>query len=284
MRLLPSLSLLLIPLATIKAQDHMDRGHGHTVIQDAEALVDQERHDEALAKLATIHRSDSLHERSLLMRARILISQRAHESAEKTCRDGMAMNGEMADLFMLMRTAVLLDLDSLDACVAACDSAIAVLPGNFRVRHVKAMAFAKKGDNKSALRQAMDNVRLFPYQRDGHILLGNMAQSEDRVAQAALAYMMAQLVAFDDHKAEQVLIQYDKCLGGTAEPAREGYDLSMSGDDLDELDLLIKSKIAMDKKYKVKPDLSYPTCRQSHLLFRSLEERKQADPGFFESF
>lgn len=278
------LSLLLAAPLAASAQDHPDRAHGHAMFQEAMGLLDRDKPDEAIRRLRTIHRSDSLYERSLLLRARAHSSMDDLPGAEAACTEGLALGGALSGQFMVMRAAVLLDLKKHDATIAACDSAIAELPGNFRARHLKALALAGKGDRRAALQQAMDNALRFPYQRDAHALLGAIAQSEDRVAEAALAYMMAQLVRFDDRKAEQMLVAYDKCLGGSVEPSREGFDLSITGDDLDEITLLIKSKVAMEKKYKVKPDLPYPTCRQSHLLLTSIANRKTARPGFYERF
>ena len=275
--------LLALPITTI-AQERQDRAHGHATIQEASDLVDQEKHEEAIQLLSTVHRSDSLFDRSLLMRARTRSLKDDLPGAEADCRQGMALKGSFSTQFMVLRAAVLLDQKRYDDAVQACDSAIAVIPGNFRVRHLKALTLAGKGDRKAALALAMDNARRFPYQRDAHYLLGAMAQGEDRIAEAALAYMMAMIVQFDDRKAEQILVTYDKCLGLSTEPAREGYDLNATGDDLEEITQLVKSKLAMDKKYKVKPDLTYPTCRQSHLILNAISERRTVKPGFYERF
>lgn len=278
------LPLLVLATTTAIPQESFDRSHGHRIIEQAAELIDQEKHDDAIQLLSAVHRSDSLYERSLLQSARAKSLKNDMAGAEADCLKGIALNGEFSGPFAIMRAAVLLDLKRYEDAVRACDSVIALHPGNFRIRHLKALSLAGGGDRKAALALAMDNARRFPYQRDAHALLGAIAQSEDRLSEAALAYMMAMIVRFDDRMAEQLLIAYDKCLGLSTEPSREGYDLTATGDDLDEITQLIKSKLAMDKKYKVKPDLTYPTCRQSHLLLNAISERKVAKPGFYERF
>lgn len=277
------LPFLLLPLSA-SPQSMLDRGHGHAMMREADEALARSDADAALNKLATVNRNDSLYERVVLKRVSILIDENSLSDAERLCRTGMQLKGENSSYFQIMRAAILLDLERPQDAIAACDSAIRELPGNFRVRHIRAKALGKNGDRAGELVQAMDNAKRFPYQRDAHLLLGDIAMSEERLAQAAMAYMMAQIVRFEDPKAESTLIRYDQMLGGTSEFEHAGYDLSPAGDDLADLDLILKSKVAMDKKYKVKPDLAYPTCRQSHVLFTSIAERKNAEPGFYERF
>jgi uncharacterized protein len=270
--------------ALLNAQTKADLGHGQATMSEASSLVEKEKGDEALGKLATIHRSDSLYERSLMQRVQILLDQEAYSSVEKLCMEGMREGGQLSAAFMVIRVAVLLDMDRDAEALAAADSAIAVLPGNFRSHHLKTMAYVGLKDTKKALEQAMWNARHFPYQRDAHMTLGTIAQGEGHTAQAALALMMAQLVRFEDATAEKLLTYYDGILGGTVAPESEGYDMSVTGDELEDLDLLIRSKVAMDRKYKVKPDLDYPMCRQSHLLLKSIADKKGKLNGFYTAF
>ncbi|MBK7381992.1 MAG: toxin-antitoxin system YwqK family antitoxin [Flavobacteriales bacterium] len=276
-----TLSALLGLATVLSAQNKEHMGYGAAMMQEASKLVGQERSDDALVELATVHRSDSLYERVLMQRVQIHLDQDAYGTVEELCRRGIAERGNLNGAFTMIRAAVLVDMERFADALAACDSAIAVYPGSFRPYHLRALALAGIKDKKAALEQAMKNVRRFPYQRDAHIMMGTIAQSEGLTAEAGLAFMMAQLVRFGDRKAEQLLSYYDGLLGSTLEPKSEGYDLSVTGDDLEDIDLLIRGKVAMDKKYKLKPDLTYPMCRQSHLMMQTIADRKGKWKGFY---
>jgi antitoxin component YwqK of YwqJK toxin-antitoxin module len=257
------------------AQEPQDMGHGHAIIDKAIELFEQADTVKAMELLGTVHRSDSLYERALLIHLQIATAKNDLALSERLANTGIAFNGTQKGSFMVTRAAVLYDQGRHDACIAAADSAIAVLPGLFRPYHLKALALSKQDDKVTALHQIMENARRFPYQRESHILICSYAAGEDDVALGALAGTMAMVVRFDDALAENMLTFVDALLGGTMELKTGGYDLITDPDDeekLEDLDQLIRSRVAMDKKYKLSPDLSYPICRQSHLLFSQVAD------------
>lgn len=133
-------------------------GYGAAMMQEASKLVGQERSDEALVELATVHRSDSLYER-MMQRVQILLDQDAYGTVEELCRQGIAEHGNLNGAFTMIQAAVLVDMERFADALAACDSAIAVYPGSFRPYHLRALALAGAKDKKAALEQAMKNVR-----------------------------------------------------------------------------------------------------------------------------
>jgi antitoxin component YwqK of YwqJK toxin-antitoxin module len=283
-------SILVCTLATsvwCQAQEqheHVDLGHGAAMLDEANKRYSEADTLGALERLGRVEPNDSLYERAVLSSVHLLNDMSDHAEAERLCRVGIALDGAKAGSFKVIRAATLLDMDLYEASLAASDSVIAEYPGIFRPHHLKAIAYGEAGDKVKALEQAMENARRFPYQREAHILLTTIAGNEGRTSQAALAAVMAQLVRFDDGMAENLLQYYDGLLGGTMEADPDGYDLSLTGDHLKELDQLIASKIAMDKKYQVKPDLTYPMCRQSHLLFSEVSKMDFSEQGFYVQF
>lgn len=252
------------------AQEAQDRGYGHASIDKAIELIQKEDTTAALELLGTVHRSDSLYERALLTRLQIATAANDLAMSERLANSGIAFNGIQKGSFMVTRAAVLYDLGRFDESIAAADSAIVAMPGLFRPNHLKALALSKKDDKNAALRQIMENARRFPYSRESHILMASIAAGEGDVALGTMAGTMALVVRFEDQLAENMLTYVDALVAGTMDLKSGGYDLSKNPDDeekLQDLDQLIRSRVAMDKKYKLKPDLTYPICRQSHLLF-----------------
>lgn len=276
-------SLLLC--ATLgRAQEHKDMGYGAAMLKETWTLLENKDTTAALERLARVNQNDTLYELALLSSIRILNASNDHEAAERLLHTGINFKGEKRSNFMTTHAATLYDMERYDECIAAADSVISEFPGLFRPHHLKAISLNKKGEKKLAFEQAMANAKRFPYQRDTHILLASIAAGEGKVTQSALACMMAQIVRFDDETANNVLGYYDGVLGGSLELEPDGYDLTVAGDHLDELDQLIKSKVAMNSKYKVKPDLDYPMCRQSHLLFSEVAKLDMEEQGFYVNF
>jgi len=277
-------ALIAMGSTITQAQMKMDMGHGSAMLDQARELVWSDNKAEALKLLGTVHPNDSLYDRALQTRFYLLVDDKKFEEANTLSILGMRAKGKLRNEFMVMHTAILVDLEKWEDALAAADSAIVALPGLYRPRHLRSLSLAELGRKKEALEQSMDNAKRFPYRREAHVRLGTLAFNEGLVSQAAMAYAMAQVVRYDDDFANTLLGQNDGALGATIEAKSEGYDLSVTGDDLSEEDLLIRSKVAMDKDYKCKPDLTYPICRQSHLLFTSIHEKKGELKGFYSEF
>lgn len=262
------------------AQLRADMGYGSAMLEEAVRLYAADEKQKALEVLGTVNRNDTLYERVLQTRMEIHANLNEFEATKDLALEGIALNGSRAGTFLLMHASVLLDLKQYKEAEAAADIAAKELPGLYRPLHLKALALAGLGDKKAALTLALDNARRFPYRRDAHILLGSIAYNEGNTAEAALALAMAQMVRFEDKVAEDILVYYDAILGDRQKAEPDGYDMRVTGDDFSEELLLIKSKAAMDKKYKVKPDLTYPMARQSHLLFTLVQENKDDQGGY----
>ena len=275
-------SMLFAGIAA-QAQLHHDRGHGQAALIEAGEHYRNDEKEKALEVLGTVNRNDSLYERVLMSRIEILVEQEKYPAARELCDAGIRHGGMRSGSFHVMRTAILVDEKLFDQAIASADSTIGILPGLFRPRHLKVLALAGADRKKEALELAMENARRFPYRRDAHVLLGTIAFNEGRLAEAALALSLAQIVRFDDDFADKLLGYYDSMLSNKVEAEPEGYDLSLTKDDLSEASLLLKNQVAMNKKYKVKPDLEYPMCRQAHLLFASLENVPEQG-GFYNEF
>lgn len=266
------------------AQIPMDMAHGHETLKEAIKLWEAEDTEKAASMLASVHRSDSLYARCNHARTRILIDRKEYEKALAVCEQMLLEESELSATFLILRAALLVDLERFPEALTASDTAMSVLPGAYRPRHLKVIALTGTDKKKEAFELAMDNARKFPYHREAHVALGRIANNEGSPAQAALALMMAQVVRWEDETAEGILGYYDDILGGRSKPEKEGFDMSLSGDMLEEEDLLIRNQVAMDRKYKVKPDLTYPMCRQSHMLFTSVKQKGDTDKGFYSSF
>ncbi|MBL7951088.1 MAG: hypothetical protein JNM62_05155 [Flavobacteriales bacterium] len=278
--ILGATSLLLA--ATAAAQIPQDMAHGSQVWSEAVKLIQDHDTVGAIDALATVNRNDSIYERVLSARLDLLIELKRYAEADEVALMGRALNAERSGRFAIKHVALLFDMEKYPACIAAADSLIAQRPGLLRPRHLRALALAKNGDKQGSLRQLMSNAREFPYNRDAHLLLTSIAAEEGYVALSAMAGAMAQVVRYDDEMASALLTYQDGLLNGTVEKKPSGYDLSITGDDVTELDQLIGSRMAMDKKYKVEPDLTYPFCRQSHLLFTQVAQGSAK--GFYHEF
>lgn len=266
---------------TCRAQmDPCARDHGYKVLVECEQLAD-DQWENKLSKLATIPLSDSLYERAVLSRCSILIGKERWEESLLSAEEGIRMAGTLEHYFQLDKATALTSMGRYDEGMAWFDRCIARYPGSFLLPYLKALSAIEHKDNVLALALLKELVHDFPLDPRGHATLGSIARKEGRTAQAAMALSMALIVSWGGAADESRLVELDRVLGSVeAEP--QGYDLA-TGEDFEEIDLLLKNRVAMERKYKVEPDLEFPMCRQSHLLFSFLEKSDEGT-GFWNSY
>ncbi len=274
--------LLLSPNEPVSAQDARSRSHGHGMWTKG---LTQEQNDDkegALRSYAGVNRNDTVFERALLRRVNILLQTDRSAEALPLCDEGIEIDGDHTALFHMTKGAALVELDKHQEALDALNGAIATYPGNFRLRHLRALAFQEMGRNEDALRAFQENVVRFPMQQEAHMSLAVLAQREGRTSQAALSALMAMVMGWGSDRSERILIYADELLAGKLEDEPKGIDIT-KGDDFAELDLLLANQVAMNKKYQVEPDLPYPIVRQGHLLLSSLKDVPEGD-GFWNRY
>ncbi|MGB3525122.1 MAG: hypothetical protein WBB32_04035 [Flavobacteriales bacterium] len=280
--LLPLLILLIACPLNSHAQKAHPRDHGSTTLEKGFELEDQEKYDEALALYATVHRSDSIYARVLLRKVAMQFNLKHYDALLPMCDEGIALNGELTSSFLLFKGATLVELKRYAEGIAAYDSTIRIFPGLYQPRKLRALALYEKDDQAGYLAALKENAILFPMSPSNHVSLASVALQEGCISQAALSIFMALMVRWGDTESRDALSDANRLLDGKLDSSPKGTDVS-SGDDFKELDLLLRNRVAMNKGYKVKPDLSYAFVRQGYFLLNNLKDHPAGD-GFWTTY
>jgi antitoxin component YwqK of YwqJK toxin-antitoxin module len=274
-------AIALLSAAPCHAQEEpRARDYGNKVLIECRQLTD-EQWETSLTKLATVPLGDSLYERTLLMRCGILSEKEKWDALLTGAEEGIRIAGPLEHYFHVDKASALTSMGRYEEGMAHFDQCIARYTGSFMFPYLKALAAAEHKDHALALGLLKDLVRGFPLDPRGHAALARIARKEGRTAQAAMAYAMSLMVSWEGPADESRLVEFDRAVSAM-EPDPQGYDLS-TDDDFAEVDLLLKNRVAMESKYKMRPDVEYPMCRQSHLLFSFLG-KNNTGTGFWSSY
>lgn len=279
---LPALLFLAIfPLRT-NAQEGRPRNHGATMLEQGLALEAEQQHAEAIALYSTVHRSDSAYHRVLLQEVSARFNLKEHALLLPLCDKGAALHSSSTVQFMLYKAAALGELERYEESLAVHDSVISAFPGLHLPGRLRALTLRAMDEPERYLAALKENAVRFPLAQANHIALAAAAQQEGHVSQAALSLFMALMVRWNDEASLNALSDADKLLDGKMTSSPKGLDLG-SGDDFQELDLLLSNRVGMNKNYPAKPDLNYAIARQGHLLMHALNDHAQGD-GFWSTY
>lgn len=274
--------LLSHPVALSAQEPARALDYGSTVLQRTGDMSSDSDAVQMLDLLETVPLADSVYEQVLLRTISVQVDRDSFANALATAELGIREHGKFEYLFRLERIVSLSGLKRYDEALAYADTCITRYPANFIFPDMKARVVNESGDHIRALKMFEDNVKRFPFSASAHAALGNMALQEGKTAQAALCYSMALCVHSGATGDERHLNVLDQLLGGTMDNTPVGLDLGKA-DDFADIDLLLKNRVAMAKGYKMKPDLPYPMCRESHLFFTYLTKNSTGD-GFWSTY
>lgn len=274
--------LAVFLIMNANAQDALGPDHGSRMLAQGRDLEAQERHADALALYASVDVNDSLYNDVLLRRLAMLSKLERQSEIPALCDKGLELDLEEAPILYMHKGLALRDMERYDEALSCYDTAIRKFPGNFQLHRLRAMLLFQMDDPARYLPAIQENAVRFPLQRDAHIALALTAIQEGRTSQAALAMFMAMIVRWGDEQSDQLLIWADDLLNGKLDADPKGVDIA-PGDDFRELDLLLANKVAMNKKYKARPDLTYPFVKQGHFLLSSLKDHSTGN-GFWSTY
>lgn len=253
------------------------------IIEEGIKLHDDQRYNSAIAKYMQVDRNDTNYIYALTEKSLSEMHGQDYEACVATIRQALAIGGEKnPEMYINMGTA-LDNLDKKEEAIAAYDEGIAIFPKNHLLYFNKAVTLYDLERYDEAIATLKKTLEINPYHPGTHLLLGTIAANEGRTVQALLSLNAFLLMEPEGDRALSALQYMDALAAGTAEePKPKGIKLS-DGDDYEDIELIIKNKVALSSKYKVKSDFDFPIVKQNQVLFEKLEYDK-ADKGFWMQF
>lgn len=141
--------------------------------------------------------------------------------------------------------------------------------------------------NRGAYEQGMEDAKMAmqvnPFHARSHFLLGQLALEEGDVVRAMLSFYTFLMLAVDEPQALDFLATLDAFLGQSMNDLEQrGLNLG-PGDNFDEIERIVKSRVALNKNYKLKSPLDFPVIRQVQVMLESITYKKN-DDGFWMQY
>lgn len=142
-------------------------------------------------------------------------------------------------------------------------------PRNYLFYYNKAVCFEKKEMYEEAIVEYQNSIRYNPRSYKGHYKLGMLCAKMGQLTKAMLSMNMAITMNAGRKSSVNLLVKIEAVAKGEIE---EEYKLAKfpEEEDFDELDLILKNKIALNKKYKYKSKLSFPFLPQTHMMMEKI--------------
>ena len=187
------------------------------------------------------------------------------------------------DNAVILRGMALTELEQYAEAIKNYDDALAKFPKNVNFLHNKGVTYKKSKEFQKALDLFKDvNIEYSGFIRN-QLAIAQLAEEEGFLTQALLAYSHALLYSIGTNQHIVILSDMNKLAAKKLEENPKEIVFSAEGDQFGEIENLLKTQAALQKKYKINTPIDLPIVRQLHLLFAQLENYEPGN-GYFDKY
>lgn len=246
-------------------------------------LHEEGKNQDAIDLYKKISRNDTNYAWALVELALTYNVKGEYMNAIEVCKKGLDLKSQYDYNFLSTYGSALDNLNRFDEAIEIFNKAIKMFPYNFELFFNRAITYYKADKFKEAVKDFQRSIEINYYYSSPHLHLGMICAKHGKYAQAMLCletFLMIESNTSRSQDALSVLSQISNASYETIEKADPTIDFE--DNNFSELNLLINSKVALDKKYKTIVKLKDPVISQTQLLMEKIEYN-ESTAGFWST-
>ena len=156
-----------------------------------------------------------------------------------------------------------------------------LLPNSSNLLYNMAILYARKEENQKSVDLLKRIILNNPNHASAHFLLGSFAFDNGKITEGTLALMSYLIIAPNGRFAEKAILKLNSKFGENfLENGKTVF--SKTGDNFEEIDIILRNQLPLKKAYKVKSEFDDVIIRQVQAVAEYTTEHKMGN-GFFET-
>ena len=271
----------------VSAQKNIPLIDSYDFLQKGMALADSGQYDKASALYEQISRNDTNYTIAVYEEAKSRISGGEDSIAIGLCRKGIELNTEYTPDFYKFLSNAYIDLNrDNDAIKLLSDTAIPKYPNIYLLQYSLGLAYYKSHQYDSAVVCFERAIKLNIFHALSHYYLGRCCLEQGRMIPALLSlqfFLILEPTSSRALSAVQVMEQVSK--GNYEYNKATVIDPQKYNDDaFSELDLDIKSKIALSDNYPAKTKVAFDVMKQCQLFIEKVTYTPNTNNFWMETY
>ena len=273
------LGLALLTTSTLKAQTKLTYTPSGEAIEKGIKAFDKENFKSALKYYSKVHIGDTNYFFAQYEKGLTYYAMEEYQKAIDLANEQLKEESRYIQGYYGLLGQAYGKLKKYDESLAAYATGIEMFPTHFKLYYKRALTYEDMEKWEEMAKDLQLTVKYAPFISQAHLKLAELAKEEGQYAKAMMCFNSYILIESRDNL--EFLSEYNDYLKG--EYDNEPKEISLSEDDYSDIDELIVSQIAMNKKYKTPNKLSLPMVKQNYLLFTELQKRELGN-GFWDTF
>lgn len=254
---------------------------------EVEKLVEENVANNDLEKvieyLDKIHENDSVYYNTLSDKSYYLLNLKKYKEVV-IVTDKVISNGDKNSRLnsYINRGVALTNLEKYNEALKNYNEALKIYPRNYLLWYNKGVVLELQNKLNKAVEAYKMSITLNPDYKKPHLQLGNIFYKQNRLTQALMAYNFYLLLDPDSENSLRVLKSLDYTVKNKNTNKRdESITLHEADDSFEEIDLVLQSKMALNKNYEVGNPINIALTKQNHIMIEQLTDF-EGNEGFWE--
>lgn len=266
--------------ASVLQSDTIPLIHSGKVLQEALALQQEQKYAEAIQKFLSIPESDTNY---VQMRAELIVSyldNKDYDKAIALAEDALKERNDYTSRFYIALGNAYSGKGDKDKALEVYEKALKRYPNEYLLHYNKGVALVHKKEFPQAIEALQRAITINPFYANSHLFLGDAMIFQGKKSRAMMSLGMY-LALVPDNNAALVLLNNLMKNSVTYENSAPAEETLAS---FKQLDLLIRSDAALDKKFKSSVAFKAPVAQQLELMLEALPAEEKSDDFWMQFY
>ena len=235
-----------------------------------------------LALINKINKNDSMYFPLLTSKSYYLLQLKKYEEVIVVADEGLNADHKNSKLYFYTNKGVALtNLEKYDEALDTYNEGIKTYPKNYLLWFNKGVVLETKGKINEALAAYKEAIILNPLYKKPHLQIGNIFYKQERLTQALMAFNVYILLDPNGAGTFSALQRLNNIVvAKNTNKRNEELTLLDADDSFEDIDLVLKSKVAVNENYKTNSDINIALTKQNHAMIQQLKGF-QGNEGFW---
>lgn len=241
-------------------------------------------YDSAIAILKQVNENDTNYYDIMYDIAYLHYLDSADEAAEQVCNTALQRPNERTPDFINIKGLSLKRQGKIDESIELYTKYIQVYPKDYLLYNNLGNAYYKAKDFNRSYQTYKAAIKLNPYNTDGYRMMGYLLANSGQLTASSLCYHNALLVKPDADNAPNIIYYLEDVMKSTH---KKNDSIKIEDPSIPEyfkeIDLMLKNRLAQNKKYEVNSAFDYHVVRSTQLVLQKLQDPKN-DTTFWNRY
>jgi len=255
------------------------------VIKEGIEFHDDKKYKEAIEKYLLVSRSDTGYAYAQTELALTYYTSGDYAKAIETAKNGLTLHSEYQMNFYEALGDAYDGADSLDQAIKVYEEGLRQFPYHFKFHYEMGVAYVAHHNDTAAFRCFKKSIAMYPFHSGSHYQLGMLAARNNKFVQSLLSFELFLLTENTSDRALNVLRIIEKIGQGDFKVAMDSVvDISHGMDHFEDIEEIIRSKAALNDKYKTNVKLGFTNMVKTLQVMNEKLVYNASDKGYWMQF